>query len=44
MTEVIVLFNAGQIGQVTAWRVSAWKHLLLADVRRENAVSVNFQR
>jgi NAD(P)-dependent dehydrogenase (short-subunit alcohol dehydrogenase family) len=37
MTQVIVLIGAGSIGQAVARRVSAGKHLLLADLRQENA-------
>lgn len=37
MTEVIVVIGAGSIGQAIVRRVSAGKHVLLADVRRENA-------
>jgi NAD(P)-dependent dehydrogenase (short-subunit alcohol dehydrogenase family) len=37
MTNVIVLIGAGSIGQAIARRVSASKHLLLADLRRETA-------
>jgi saccharopine dehydrogenase-like NADP-dependent oxidoreductase len=37
MTKVIVLIGAGSIGQVIARRVSAGKHVLLADLHRENA-------
>ena len=37
MTEVIVLIGAGQIGQAIARRVSSGKHVLLADLRQENA-------
>jgi NAD(P)-dependent dehydrogenase (short-subunit alcohol dehydrogenase family) len=35
--QVIVLIGAGSIGQAIARRVSAGKHVLLADLRRENA-------
>ena len=46
MRDVIVVIGAGSIGQAIARRVSAGKHVLLADLRRENAdaaaeVSVN---
>lgn len=37
MTKVIVLIGAGSIGQAIVRRVSADKHVLLADVREENA-------
>ena len=37
MTEVIVVIGAGSIGQAVARRVSAGKHVLLADLRQENA-------
>ena len=37
MSEVIVLIGAGSIGQAIARRVSAGKHLVLADLHRENA-------
>jgi len=37
MTKVIVLIGAGQIGQAIARRVGIAKHVLLADVRRDNA-------
>jgi NAD(P)-dependent dehydrogenase (short-subunit alcohol dehydrogenase family) len=36
-TNVIVLIGAGSIGQAIARRVSAGKHVLLADLRQENA-------
>jgi NAD(P)-dependent dehydrogenase (short-subunit alcohol dehydrogenase family) len=36
-TNVIVVIGAGSIGQAIARRVSAGKHVLLADVRQENA-------
>ena len=35
--NVIVLIGAGSIGQAIARRVSAGKHILLADLRQENA-------
>jgi len=35
--EVIVVIGAGSIGQAIARRVSAGKHVLLADLRKENA-------
>ncbi len=37
MSNVIVVIGAGSIGQAIARRVSAGKHVLLADVRLENA-------
>lgn len=37
MTDVIVVIGAGSIGQAIAWRVSAGKHVLLSDIRKENA-------
>ncbi|MDX8532776.1 SDR family oxidoreductase [Mesorhizobium sp. VK25A] len=37
MTEVVVVIGAGSIGQAIARRVSSGKHVLLADLRRENA-------
>ncbi len=37
MTDVIVVIGAGSIGQAIARRVSAGKHLVLADIRQENA-------
>jgi NAD(P)-dependent dehydrogenase (short-subunit alcohol dehydrogenase family) len=37
MPETIVVIGAGQIGQAIARRVSAGKHVLMADLRRENA-------
>src|SRR5579872_5502519 len=37
MKNVIVVVGAGSIGQAIARRVSAGKHVLLADLRRENA-------
>jgi NAD(P)-dependent dehydrogenase (short-subunit alcohol dehydrogenase family) len=36
MPEVVVLIGAGSIGQAVARRVSAGKHVLLADLRQEN--------
>jgi NAD(P)-dependent dehydrogenase (short-subunit alcohol dehydrogenase family) len=35
--EVVVVIGAGSIGQAIARRVSAGKHVLLADLRSENA-------
>ena len=37
LKEVIVVIGAGSIGQAIARRVSAGKHVLLADLRKENA-------
>lgn len=37
MTNVIVVIGAGSIGQAIARRVSAGKHVLLADLKQENA-------
>ena len=37
MSEVIVVIGAGSIGQAIARRVSAGKHVVLADLRLENA-------
>lgn len=37
MTNVNVLIGAGSIGQAIVRRVSAGKHVLLADIRQENA-------
>jgi NAD(P)-dependent dehydrogenase (short-subunit alcohol dehydrogenase family) len=37
MTNVIVVIGTGSIGQAVARRVSAGKHVLLADLREENA-------
>jgi saccharopine dehydrogenase-like NADP-dependent oxidoreductase len=37
MADVIVLIGAGQIGQAIARRVGVGKHVLLADMRPENA-------
>jgi NAD(P)-dependent dehydrogenase (short-subunit alcohol dehydrogenase family) len=37
MTDVIVVIGSGSIGQAIARRVSAGKHVLLADLREENA-------
>ena len=39
MANVIVVIGAGSIGQAIARRVSAGKHVLLADLRPENAVA-----
>jgi len=37
MTHVIVVIGAGSIGQAIARRVSTGKHVLLADLKKENA-------
>jgi NAD(P)-dependent dehydrogenase (short-subunit alcohol dehydrogenase family) len=37
MTQVIVVIGAGSIGQAIVRRISAGKHVLLADIRQENA-------
>ena len=37
MTDVIVVIGAGSIGQAIARRVSAGKHVLLADLNQQNA-------
>ena len=37
MKKVIVVIGPGQIGQAIARRVGVGKHVLLADLRRENA-------
>src|SRR5271169_3579936 len=37
VTNVIVVVGAGSIGQAIARRVSAGKHILLADLRQESA-------
>jgi len=39
MTHVIVVIGARSIGQAIARRVSAGKHVLLADLREENRVA-----
>jgi NAD(P)-dependent dehydrogenase (short-subunit alcohol dehydrogenase family) len=39
MTDVIVVIGAGSIGQAIARRISAGKHVLLADLRQQNADS-----
>ena len=38
MSEVVVVIGAGSIGQAIARRVSTGKHVILADLREENAV------
>lgn len=40
MTDVVVVIGPGQIGQAIARRVGAGKHVLLADMRQENADAV----
>jgi saccharopine dehydrogenase-like NADP-dependent oxidoreductase len=37
MKDVVVVIGLGQIGQAIARRVGAGKHVLLADMRAENA-------
>ena len=37
MKDVVVVIGPGQIGQAIARRVAIGKHVLLADLRRENA-------
>ena len=37
MSDVVVVIGTGSIGQAIARRVSAGKHVLLADLRQENA-------
>jgi NAD(P)-dependent dehydrogenase (short-subunit alcohol dehydrogenase family) len=37
MSHVIVVIGAGSIGQAIARRVSAGKHVVLADLRQQNA-------
>jgi NAD(P)-dependent dehydrogenase (short-subunit alcohol dehydrogenase family) len=37
MTNLIVVIGAGSIGQAIVRRVGAGKHVLLADIRKENA-------
>lgn len=37
MVEVVVVIGAGQIGQAIARRISSGKHVVLADLRQENA-------
>ena len=37
MTNVIVVIGAGSIGQAIVRRISAGKHVVLADIRQENA-------
>jgi len=37
VSNVVVVIGAGSIGQAIARRVSAGKHVLLADLRQDNA-------
>ncbi|MEA3013733.1 MAG: hypothetical protein QOD42_2278 [Sphingomonadales bacterium] len=37
MTQIVVLIGAGSIGQAIARRIGAGKHVLVADLRQENA-------
>ena len=37
MSDVVVVIGAGSIGQAIARRVSAGKHVVLADLRSDNA-------
>lgn len=37
LENVVTVIGAGSIGQAIARRVSAGKHILLADLRQENA-------
>jgi NAD(P)-dependent dehydrogenase (short-subunit alcohol dehydrogenase family) len=37
MTNVIVVIGAGSIGQAIVRQVAAGKHVMLADIRQENA-------
>jgi NAD(P)-dependent dehydrogenase (short-subunit alcohol dehydrogenase family) len=39
MTNVVVVIGAGSIGQAIARRVSSGKHVLLADVRKDNVAA-----
>src|SRR5271166_3056596 len=39
MSEVVVVIGAGSIGQAVARRVSAGKHVVLADLRDDNAAA-----
>jgi NAD(P)-dependent dehydrogenase (short-subunit alcohol dehydrogenase family) len=39
MKDVVIVIGAGSIGQAIARRVSAGKHVLLADLRQENAAA-----
>jgi predicted dinucleotide-binding enzyme len=41
MPDVVVLIGAGSIGQAIARRVSAGKHVLLADLRQTNVDAAN---
>ena len=44
MTDVIVVIGAGQIGQSIARRVGVGKHVLLADMRQDNAQAIRPSR
>jgi len=39
VTQAVVVIGAGQIGQAVARRVGVGKHVLLADMRAENAAA-----
>jgi NAD(P)-dependent dehydrogenase (short-subunit alcohol dehydrogenase family) len=39
VSDVVVVIGAGQIGQAIARRISAGKHVVLADLRQENAAA-----
>jgi saccharopine dehydrogenase-like NADP-dependent oxidoreductase len=39
MADVVVVIGAGSIGQAIARRVSAGKHVVLADLREQNAAA-----
>ena len=39
MKDVTVVVGAGSIGQAIARRISAGRHVVLADLRRENAAA-----
>jgi predicted dinucleotide-binding enzyme len=39
MTEVIVVIGAGSIGQAIARRIGSGRHVLLADLREDNAAA-----
>jgi len=40
MPNVVVVIGAGQIGQAVARRVGVGKHVVLADMRPDNAAAV----
>ena len=44
MTEVVVVIGAGSIGQAVARSVNAGKHVVLADLREENAAAAEAMR